>query len=256
MAKRTIVLSDESGRADGLIRVDGDVVIVNANVRTDTCMLYDGKEVRAYRVDGNKFIAERDRNWNNVECLFYYCGTPVLYGKSAGKGDIHRMIAFIDEEKRRRRERKRQEEQRKRAQKLKEDEQRKKEESILNQNSQEKVDVVSIGRPLHPDFYYSVKPALDEMFVCYPEEELLAKIIPDSNWVRVTCAGNSCYVVGLMRIEGEVKYICYGVPASGDLTPPAELKDVCEWIPTGSSTDGYWMVFQDAVSGETLKKIA
>lgn len=110
------------------------------------------------------------------------------------------------------------------------------------------------------NFYYAVKPQIDEMFICYPEEKLLSDSVPNSKWVRVD-AEDGHYVVGLLFDEDEPSFICYGVPqlAARDKNArcaPEELEGMCVWLPmndVGGAIDGYWMIYQSAKTGEIIK---
>lgn len=107
------------------------------------------------------------------------------------------------------------------------------------------------------NFYYAVKPQIDEMFVCYPEETLLNDTVPNSKWVKVE-ADDGYYVVGLLYDEDEPSFICYGVPqlkTDGQVKAPAELENMCVWLPIGSSENiaGYWIIYQSAKTGEIVK---
>lgn len=107
------------------------------------------------------------------------------------------------------------------------------------------------------NFYYAVKPQIDEMFICYPEEKLLNETVPHSKWVRVD-AEDGCYVVGVMYEGDEVSFICYGVPEKvGDKRAyaPKELENTCVWLPvSGSDTvAGYWIIYQSAKTGEIIR---
>lgn len=106
------------------------------------------------------------------------------------------------------------------------------------------------------NFYQSIKPQLDEMFVCYPEDDEPADLIPNSKWIRVNTK-NSFYVVGLVYDLDEVRYVCYGVSGTYKVKPPAEIADIVSWIPADLSQkfgDGFWMIFQDAATGKTVIK--
>lgn len=102
------------------------------------------------------------------------------------------------------------------------------------------------------DFYSSIKKNLDEMFTCFPEERTLTRLIPTSKWARVDRSDGS-YVVGLILDDATPAYVCYGMPGTADLTPPDNVKKYCQYLPTDDRS-GYWIVFQDAKSGETLSK--
>lgn len=102
------------------------------------------------------------------------------------------------------------------------------------------------------EFYCSVKQNLDEMFVVYPKDEVLERLIPDSTWVKVE-RKDGHYVVGLIRESATPRYVCYGVPSEIGNYPPDSMKKYCQWLPTTpDEQQGYWIVFQDANTGETL----
>lgn len=110
------------------------------------------------------------------------------------------------------------------------------------------------------NFYYAVKPQIDEMFICYPEEKLLTDSVPNSKWVRVD-AEDGYYVVGLLFDEDEPSFICYGVPQlvsqeKNASRAPDELENMCVWLPLNDLSgliDGYWMIYQSAKTGEIIK---
>lgn len=104
-------------------------------------------------------------------------------------------------------------------------------------------------------YYLSVKEELKEVFDKFPEEGSLKKLFPDSDFSRVNYSENKFYVVGVIRECGEEKYICYGVPGAYSENAPEELAPYCSFIPLSVfdlSGDGYWMMFQSAVTGECI----
>lgn len=101
------------------------------------------------------------------------------------------------------------------------------------------------------NFYYAVKPQLDEMFICYPEDETLNENVQNSKWVRVE-AEDGYFVVGVLFNDSEPSYICYGVPSRANTQPPQELQDMCVWLPIDNDF-GYWVIYQSARSGEIIK---
>ena len=126
-----------------------------------------------------------------------------------------------------------------------------------------KSDVKPLGDWIKYDgnnFYYAVKPQIDEMFICYPEEKLLTESVPNSKWVRVD-AEDGYYVVGLLFDEDEPSFICYGVPQlvtqeNNARRAPEELENMCVWLPLNDGDgliDGYWMIYQSAKTGEIIK---
>lgn len=102
------------------------------------------------------------------------------------------------------------------------------------------------------NFYYAVKPQIDELFVCYPEEKTLNEAVANSKWVHVQTS-DDYYVVGLLFNDDEPSFICYGVPADSKQTPPSELENACVWLPVGDGEKGYWVIYQSARTGEIVK---
>lgn len=105
-------------------------------------------------------------------------------------------------------------------------------------------------------YYLSVREELEKVFSNFPAEENLAKLFSGSRWAKVFYSGDKHYVVGIIPENGKEKYVCYGVPANYSKEPPKELKGFCSFIPLSIFAlegNGYWMMFQDAVSGECIK---
>lgn len=112
------------------------------------------------------------------------------------------------------------------------------------------------GVPDVKSFYFSVKDRLDELFVMYPRDEMLEKIIPSSKWVRINYDKEDFYVAGVLVEDGIVTHIAYGVPGYEGKTPPKETECICDWLPIKNlpKYQGYWLIFQSADTGEILPK--
>ena len=104
------------------------------------------------------------------------------------------------------------------------------------------------------NFYYAVKPQLDEMFVRYPEDKLLATTVQNSEWVRVD-AEDGAYSVGVLYDGSDPAFICYAVPWSfSERRPPAEIEGMCVWLPVSDpALKGYWVIYQSAKTGDIIK---
>ena len=120
---------------------------------------------------------------------------------------------------------------------------------------------VSIKEPLKEwtkydgnNFYYAIKPQLDELFVCYPAEQTLNDGVQNSKWVRVD-APDGAYAVGLLYDGDEPAFICYGVPEPrAGSRPPVEIEDMCVWLPLSAyGIAGYWVIYQSARTGDIIK---
>ena len=102
------------------------------------------------------------------------------------------------------------------------------------------------------DFFELISEQIDELFDKYPEEEKLSQIIPSSKWVKVDWENNGkYYVIGLIYEFDVLKYVCYGVPVVNESDMPAEFENVGQWVPIDNW--GYYIMYQDAVTGDTIK---
>ncbi len=108
-------------------------------------------------------------------------------------------------------------------------------------------------------FYQQIKSQLDNLFSKYQPEENLEQLIANSKWVKVNYDNStSYYVLGLIYSDDfeTVEYISYGMPSNDNLTPPEDIKDYAQWLPLenkDNNTLGYWIVYQDAITGDTIK---
>ncbi len=106
-------------------------------------------------------------------------------------------------------------------------------------------------------FYITAQRELETIFDNFPAYDNLKCYFPDSKWVQIPYDNNRFYVVGLIKEDKKEKYICYGVPEKYSLEPPKDLKGYCTFIPLSifdMQGDGFWMMFQDAVTGECVTK--
>ena len=105
-------------------------------------------------------------------------------------------------------------------------------------------------------YYDTVVKELKDLFFKFPKEEGLERLFPKSQWSKIFYSEGRYYVVGLIKENDAEKYICYGVPAVYSKTPPKELDGFCSFIPLSIfdlNGEGYWMMFQDAVTGKCIK---
>ena len=108
----------------------------------------------------------------------------------------------------------------------------------------------------HP-YYLTAEPELEELFTKFPSDESLSQTLPNGRFCKIKYANDKHYLVGTLKEKGEVKYVCYGVPMEYSKEPPSKLKDYCSFIPLSFfdlQGKGVWMMFQDAVTGECIKK--
>lgn len=109
---------------------------------------------------------------------------------------------------------------------------------------------------IESNFYDDIKSQIEDIFNTHKNEKVLEELVPNSKWVRVDFAdGQNYYVLGLIYEDDKINYIVYGLPAKDNLTPPEDLKEYAQWLPldiNNSSKDGYWLVYQSAISGESV----
>ena len=100
----------------------------------------------------------------------------------------------------------------------------------------------------------AISASLEELFSLYPAEERLAGVVPFSKWVRVPVE-SGYYVVGVISDqEGAARYLAYGVPDKDNASPPDAYPACRGWLPLEEDGAGYWMMYQDAITGEIVKK--
>jgi len=94
-------------------------------------------------------------------------------------------------------------------------------------------------------YYYTVRAQLEKTMKDNPPDDRLCTTIPHSEWVN-TGRG----LVGIAYREGIPRYLCVAVEAN--VTPPPEMKSVCVFVPSSHYSDdtGFYVVFQDAETGE------
>ncbi len=116
-----------------------------------------------------------------------------------------------------------------------------------------------VNDDINKKFYLDIKPQIDKLFEDNPSEDYLEELIPHSKWVKVSLDENgNYYVLGLLYEEDNLKYICYGVPGVYQKNAPRELSGYPIWFPLEQDKPegfGYWLSYQDAENGESVKAI-
>ena len=125
----------------------------------------------------------------------------------------------------------------------------------------EKVDEIQEEKEdvIEKKFYLELKPQIDKLFENNPSEDYLEKLLPNSKFVKVKIDDNgNYYVLGLIYENDKLIYICYGVPGVYQKNAPRELSGYPIWFPLEQSNPqgfGYWLSYQDAESGESVKAV-
>lgn len=105
-------------------------------------------------------------------------------------------------------------------------------------------------------FYEAISNQIEDLFNKYPAENNLEQLIPNSKWVKIDYENDgNFYVLGLIYEDITLKYICYGVPGTYSEVAPNGLDSYSQWLPTNLDSpteNGYWVMYQDAISGESV----
>ena len=112
------------------------------------------------------------------------------------------------------------------------------------------------GNRYKQNYYQTIKEKLDKIIDSYERDYNLCSLIPNSTFVKINYDSNRFYSVGIVYELGTIKYVCYAVMGSY-LSAPPELSTFCEFIPLSPYSplkDGYYVIFQNAQTGEIVKK--
>ena len=104
-------------------------------------------------------------------------------------------------------------------------------------------------------FYPRMKDEIEKVLSSYPEESALVGTVENSRWVRITYGDGKFYVFGVIYGADKPLYICYGVPSSDSRRPPESMVGLASFIPSSpeGSAEGYWVMYQDADTGASVK---
>ncbi len=95
-------------------------------------------------------------------------------------------------------------------------------------------------------YYHEIAAKLNEAFGKYPRDETLVSAIPHSEWVKTERA-----LLGVVYGEGVPRFLCVALKE----IPPKEARAASLFVPVSpySEKDGYYVVFQDADTGNYVK---
>ena len=78
----------------------------------------------------------------------------------------------------------------------------------------------------------------------------LEDLMPGSRWVSLRDGS----IAGIIFDENsQPLYICRGISGTETQRVPANLAPYCSWLSAPLSGRGWWVIYQSAASGETLK---
>ena len=94
------------------------------------------------------------------------------------------------------------------------------------------------------DYYDSVKTEISRVFVEFPPYFPLIRKYPESFFVRIDFpSSDKFFVLGVLQSKGQIRYICYGLPAEKQSISDKDFIYV-------DSSPAFWMLFQDAATGQ------
>lgn len=95
------------------------------------------------------------------------------------------------------------------------------------------------------EYYQSVKNEISKVFLQFPPYYPLIRKYSGSFFVRIDFPSSDKYfVLGVLQGGGQIKYICYGLPAERE-----EFSDK-DFVYVDNSPVSFWMLFQDAETGQ------
>ena len=91
---------------------------------------------------------------------------------------------------------------------------------------------------------------IEHLLATEAREDPLESLFPGSKFVRIEFDGKGkYYVLGAVYEEGELRYLCYGVPVKKSGVP-ARFAGIAQIVETGGK--GYLILYQDARTGRML----
>lgn len=99
-------------------------------------------------------------------------------------------------------------------------------------------------------YYNTVETRLRAAMKKYPADSRLSAVFEHSEWVNTGSA-----LLGVIYAEGQPKYLCVAAEGEADVPPPPALGERAVFVPADCYSDkkGYYIVFQDAETGEYVK---
>ena len=109
-------------------------------------------------------------------------------------------------------------------------------------------------------FFDAIALQFEEMFENNTRCNEVEALIPNSMWVSVDSDEENTkkYILGkIFDEQGNIKYVCYGEPAPNcNTTLNTVDPQFAQWLPldpNNADSEGYFLLYQDAKTGETIK---
>ena len=95
------------------------------------------------------------------------------------------------------------------------------------------------------EYYASVREEISKVFVQFPPYYPLIRKYKESFFVRIDFpSSDKFFVLGVLQSKGQIRYICYGLPAEKE-----EFEDK-DFVYVDNAPQAFWMLFQDASTGQ------
>lgn len=95
------------------------------------------------------------------------------------------------------------------------------------------------------DYYESVKEEIGKVFIQFPPYYPLIRKYKESFFVRIDFpSSEKFFVLGVLQSKGQIRYICYGLPAERE-----GISDK-DFVYVDNTPVAFWMLFQDASTGQ------
>lgn len=95
------------------------------------------------------------------------------------------------------------------------------------------------------DYYESVQSEISKVFLQFPPYYPLIRKYKESFFVRIDFPSSDKYfVLGVLQSKGQIRYICYGLPAEKE-----GFSDK-DFVYVDNAPVSFWMLFQDASTGQ------
>lgn len=98
--------------------------------------------------------------------------------------------------------------------------------------------------------FYSAREKIDKLLRTHPKEKSLTEILPSSDFVLINYSDTDTYTVG-KTVFDETTYFCYGVKGVYGKNN-LENSRFIPLSPIDTEGEGYYLVFQDALTGKTI----
>lgn len=134
-------------------------------------------------------------------------------------------------------------------------------ENISTQNNEKKANSsqIELNTPQvnqekeNTPFYENIKIKIEKMLNENEPFDGLLKFIENSRWVKVDVKNSSHYLLGIIYENKSPKEICYAIPSNKKFNPPKHLEEFCTFIETEKNGNGYYIMKQNATTGEAIK---